>query len=169
MSTYGSVVWEWTYLSTYVIALHAKWAKLFVYRSLPKKGTWAEHLISLPKRGVGALSTVPHLTKKERPHHVYNNSKPSKQIIAHKITYNGITSGFKVESWRHTTIRMARQTLTQMWSPVLFHFTVMLGWLTEGRHMWGWCLNAILRIDLSVPNKKGCVAEALEANWGGYS
>ena len=91
MSTYGSVVWEWTYLSTYVIALHAKWAKLFVYRSLPKKGTWAEHLISLPKRGVGALSTVPHLTKKERPRHVYNDSKPSKQIIAHKITYNGIT------------------------------------------------------------------------------
>ena len=29
-----------------------------VYCSLPKKGPWAEHLISLPKRGVGALSTA---------------------------------------------------------------------------------------------------------------
>ena len=69
-----------------------------VYRSLTKKGPWAEHLTSLPKRGVGDLSTVPHLTTKERPHHVYSDSKPSKQIIAHKITYNGITSGFEVKS-----------------------------------------------------------------------
>ena len=28
------------------------------YRSLSKKGPWAEHLTSLPNRGVGALSTV---------------------------------------------------------------------------------------------------------------
>ena len=28
------------------------------YRSLAKKGPWVEHLTSLPKRGVGALSTV---------------------------------------------------------------------------------------------------------------
>ena len=66
----------------------------YVYHSLAKKGPWAEHPTSLPKRGVGALSTV---TTKERPRHVYNDSKPSKQIIAHKITYNGITSGLEVE------------------------------------------------------------------------
>ena len=29
-----------------------------IYRSLAKKGPWAEHLTSLPKRGVGALLTV---------------------------------------------------------------------------------------------------------------
>ena len=49
-----------------------------------------------------------HLTMKERPRHVYSDLKPSKQIIAHKITYNRITSGFKVESWQHTTFWTAR-------------------------------------------------------------
>ena len=29
----------------------------------------------------------PHLTTKERPHHVYSDLKPSKQIIGHKIAY----------------------------------------------------------------------------------
>ena len=29
-----------------------------IYHSLPKERPWAEHLTSLPKRGVGALSTV---------------------------------------------------------------------------------------------------------------
>ena len=32
---------------------------------------------------------------RERPRH---DLKPSKQIIGHKIMYNGITSGFEVES-----------------------------------------------------------------------
>ena len=30
-----------------------------------------------------------HLTTKEPPRHVYSNSKPSKQILGHKIMYNG--------------------------------------------------------------------------------
>ena len=34
------------------------WLRWSIYCSLPKKGPWAEHLTSLPKRGVGALLTV---------------------------------------------------------------------------------------------------------------
>ena len=58
-----------------------------------------KHLTSLPKRGgVDALLTVSHLTMKECPRHVYSDLKPLKQIIGHKIMYNGITSGFEVKS-----------------------------------------------------------------------
>ena len=64
-----------------------------------KKGPWAEHLTSLPKREVDTLSTVSALTTKERPRHVYSDLKPSEQIIRHKIMYNIIIiSGFEVES-----------------------------------------------------------------------
>ena len=38
-----------------------------VYRSLTKKGPWAEHLTSLPKRGVGDLSTVSTFNHKRAP------------------------------------------------------------------------------------------------------
>ena len=37
------------------------------YHSLPKKGPWAEHLTSLPKRGVGALSTVSAFNHEKAP------------------------------------------------------------------------------------------------------
>ena len=46
--------------------------------SLPKKGPWAEHLTSLPKRWVGALSTV---SSKERPRDVYSDLKLLKQKL----------------------------------------------------------------------------------------
>ena len=69
-----------------------------MFRSLAKKGPWAEHLTSLPKRGVGALSTVSAFNYERAATSCYNDSKPSKQIIGHKITYNKITSGFEVES-----------------------------------------------------------------------
>ena len=37
------------------------------------------------KEGGGALFRLfPHLTTKERPRHLYSDSKPSKQIIGHK-------------------------------------------------------------------------------------
>ena len=52
---------------------------------------------SAKERG-GRSFDFPHLTMKERPHDVYSDSKPSKQIFGHKITYNEITSGFEVES-----------------------------------------------------------------------
>ena len=41
------------------------------------------------------------------PRHVHSDSKHLKQIVAHKITYNGITSGFEVESWWYITLQMA--------------------------------------------------------------
>ena len=48
--------------------------------------------------GWALFGLFPHLTMKERPRHVYSNSNPSKQIIGHKMMYNGITNSFKVES-----------------------------------------------------------------------
>ena len=48
--------------------------------------------------GWALFQLFPHLTMKEHPCHVYNDLKPSNQIIEHKITYNGIASSFKVES-----------------------------------------------------------------------
>ena len=38
-----------------------------LYRSLPKERPWAEHLTSLPKRGVGALSTVSAFNHERAP------------------------------------------------------------------------------------------------------
>ena len=48
------------------------------------------------------------LTTKEHPRHVHSDSKPSKQIIGHKITYNGIINSFEVDSWWHTTLWTAQ-------------------------------------------------------------
>ena len=47
-----------------------------------------EHITSLPRRGVGTLSSVSYLliTMKERPCHVYSDSMPSKQIIGLTVT-----------------------------------------------------------------------------------
>ena len=64
----------------------------FIYCSVAKEHPWAEHLTSQPKRGVGALTT------KERPHHVYSDSMPLKQVIGQAITDKGTTSSFEVES-----------------------------------------------------------------------
>ena len=38
-----------------------------IYRSLAKKGPWADHLTSLPKRGVGALSGVSAFNHERAP------------------------------------------------------------------------------------------------------
>ena len=54
--------------------------------SLAKECPWAEHFTSLPKRGVSALLSVPHLTTKERPCPVYSNSMPLKQITEQLCT-----------------------------------------------------------------------------------
>ena len=56
--------------------------------SLVKECPWAEHLTSLQKRGVGIFLMFPHLTMKECPCHVYNDSMPPKQIIRQIITCN---------------------------------------------------------------------------------
>ena len=63
------------------VSLMQKYPIKYNYRSLTKERPWAKHLTSLPKRGVGALSSVPHFATKERPCYVYSNSMPSKQII----------------------------------------------------------------------------------------
>ena len=66
-----------------------------VYHSFMKERPWAEHLTSLPKRGMGALSM--HLTMKEHPCHAYSDLMSSKQIIGQTIMYNGASSRFKVK------------------------------------------------------------------------
>ena len=63
---------------------------------------WGFHL------PISRIVTLYRSLPKKRPRHVYSNSKPLKQIIAHEITYNGITSGFEVESWQHTTLWTAQ-------------------------------------------------------------
>ena len=84
-------------------------ASIFNIPYLPKKGPWAEHLTSPQKRGVGALSTVSAFNHERAPTScLQRDLKPSKQIIGHKIKYNGITRGFEVESWWHTTLWTAR-------------------------------------------------------------
>ena len=65
----------------------------FVYRSLAKEHPLADHLTSLPKRGVGVIWVFLHLTIKECPCHDYRDLMPSKQI---NVMYNGTTSGFEV-------------------------------------------------------------------------
>ena len=55
------------------------------YRSLAKERPRAEHFSSLPKMGVGALSSVLRLATKERPRHVHSNSMPLKQRISQTI------------------------------------------------------------------------------------
>ena len=44
---------------------------------------------------------------RECPCHVYSDSMPSKQITGKTVKYNRIISGFKVKSWRHTTLGTA--------------------------------------------------------------
>ena len=57
-----------------------------------KECPWAEHLTSLPNRGVGALSSVPHLTLPMSCLHAL------KAIIGQTIMYNGTTTDFEVKS-----------------------------------------------------------------------
>ena len=78
----------------------------FVYHSLAKEHPLADHLTSLPKRGVGVLWVFLHLTIKERPCQDYRDLMPSKQI---NVMYNGTTSGFEV--------LMAHNTLNGNMSP----------------------------------------------------
>ena len=51
------------------------------YRSVAKKGPWTEHLTSLPKRGMGTLSTVSAFNHERVPTSCLQRLEPSKQII----------------------------------------------------------------------------------------
>ena len=69
------------------------------YNVVSRKRAHGRSTLQVCQRGGWVIFRLfPHLTTKERPHHVYSDLKPSKQIITHKITYNGITSSFEVES-----------------------------------------------------------------------
>ena len=74
-----------------------------IYHSLTKKGPWAEHLTSLPKRDV--LSTVSAFNHERAPTLCLQWLEAFK---ANNLIYKGITGAFEVESWRHTTLRMAQ-------------------------------------------------------------
>ena len=70
-----------------------------VYTVVSRKRAHGRSTLQVCKRGGWALfRLIPYLTTKERPRHVNSDLKHSKQIIGHKITYNGITSGLEVES-----------------------------------------------------------------------
>ena len=56
----------------------------------------------MPKRGVGALSTVSAF--KECPRHVYSDLKPSKQIIGHKITESPVASKSSPDNTQHSEL-----------------------------------------------------------------
>ena len=77
------------------------------YRSLAKERPWVGHLTSLPERGIGTLSSILHLTRKECSCQVHCNSMPSRHRIGQRVMYNGTITGFEVESWRYTTLGTA--------------------------------------------------------------
>ena len=56
------------------------------YRNLVKERTWAEHLTSLPKQGVGALLSVSAFNHERAPMSCLH--MPSKQKIGQTIAYN---------------------------------------------------------------------------------
>ena len=66
-----------------------------IYCNLAKECPQAEHLTSLPKRGVGNLLSVSTFNHKECPCHVYSGWMPSKQLIGLTVTYNRPTSVFE--------------------------------------------------------------------------
>ena len=92
--------------------IHNFVATLIIYHSLAKKHPRAEHLTSLSKSGWTLFWVFPHFTTKQHPCRVSHNSMPSKQIIGQTIgqtiTFSRATSGFKVKSWRHTTLSTAQ-------------------------------------------------------------
>ena len=58
------------------------------YTAVSRKRAHGWGTLQVCQRGGWALFWLfLHLTTKQRPRHVYSDSKPSKQIIAHKITY----------------------------------------------------------------------------------
>ena len=54
-------------LQGYIAFMHVYLVLVCIYHSLVIKGPWAEYLTSLPKRGVGALSTVSAFNHERAP------------------------------------------------------------------------------------------------------
>ena len=92
--------WQQAVNTMLLFMIFVSWYTIVSWKMVHGRST-----LQVCQRGGWALFWLfPHLTMKECPCHVCNDLKPSKQIIRHKITYNGITSGFEVESWRHTAL-----------------------------------------------------------------
>ena len=81
-----------------------------IYRSLTKEYPWADHLASLPKRGVGALLCVLHLTTKECPRLcAFSDSLPEK--FAEVLDNSSIQQShqpWKLTFWHHKTLWMVK-------------------------------------------------------------
>ena len=69
------------------------------YHSLAKKGQWAEHLTNLPKRGVGALSTVS----------AFNHERPPTSCLQR-------LEALEANNWTQNNVQRNHQ---QFWSRVL--------------------------------------------------
>ena len=82
------IVYGFCHLCIYCQSVQLFYTQQKLYRHLVKERPWVEHLTSLPKRGVGAMLSVSHLSTKVRPWHVYSNSRPSNQITGQTITSN---------------------------------------------------------------------------------
>ena len=81
-----------------IIYVLARYMSECIYRSLAKKGPWAEHLTSLPRRGMGALSTVSAFNHERVPTTCLQRLEALEANIGHELMYNRIASGFEVQS-----------------------------------------------------------------------
>ena len=89
---------EWYLYKSAFLLLRVDITFVRIYHSLAKERPWTEHLTSLPKRGVGALSSVSTFKHKRVPMSCLQHPRPTKQIIGRTLAYHGITSFFEVES-----------------------------------------------------------------------
>ena len=86
------------------------WKYISMYRSLAKKGPWAEHLTSLPKRGVGTLSTVSALNHERVPTSCLQRLEA---LEANNWTQNNVQRNHQ---WLQSQVLTAHSTLNcTMW------------------------------------------------------
>ena len=84
------------------------------YRSLPKKGPWVEHLTSLQKRRVGALSTVSAFNHERAP------TSSLQQLEA-----------LEANNWTQNKVQQNHQ---QVRSGVLTAHNTLNGMMSDGEH-----------------------------------
>ena len=92
-------------------ACSAKPIQRLNYCSLAKECPWAEHLTSLPKRGLGALLSVSTFTTKERPCHVYSklDDHTANNLRNSSVQWN--------HQWLRSWVLLAHSTLNGIMSP----------------------------------------------------
>ena len=97
---------QWYYMKLWRLHVITVWLHILSprycsaeYTVVSQKSALGQSTLQVSQRGVWMLFRLfPYLTTKEHPHNVHSDSKPSKQIMGHEITYSGITSVFKVKS-----------------------------------------------------------------------